>query len=172
VHAARRIVIEPGAVAKLRVTTPPVTVIRSDAATGELRLTPQSGTPIRIPWAVVLREPRALLGPLELSKQRFKPSETDPAVVALRVGRVLRSASGNTVVPVLRLDVELWTDKGKRLGLLARLRDLLPGRYALGITGRGPAGTPLRPGAYRIRVFAWPTAGGTPSVRSVRFTIR
>ena len=57
-------------------------------------------------------------------------------------------------MPVLRLDVELWTDKGKRLGLLARLRDVLPGRYALGLTGRGPAGTPLEPGAYRFRLRA------------------
>ena len=75
-------------------------------------------------------------------------------------------------MPVLRLDVELWTDKGKRLGLLARLRDVLPGRYALGLTGRGPAGTLLEPGAYRVRVFAWPTGGGPPAVRSARFTIR
>jgi hypothetical protein len=166
------IVIEPGAVALLHVRTPPVTLVRSEAASGELTVTPVSGTPIRIPWAVVLREPRALLGPLELSKRAFKPSETTPAVVTLRAGRVVRSGQGNTVVPVLRLDVEVWTDKGKRLGLLARLRDVLPGRYALGLTGRGPAGTPLEPGAYRVRVFAWPTGGGPPAVRSARFTIR
>jgi minor extracellular serine protease Vpr len=162
------IAIEPGAAALLRVRTPPVTLVRSEAASGELTVTPVSGTPIRIPWAVVLREPRALLGPLELSKRAFKPSETTPAVVTLRAGRVVRSGQGNTVVPVLRLDVEVWTDKGKRLGLLARLRDVLPGRYALGLTGRGPAGTPLEPGAYRVRVFAWPTGGGPPAVRSIR----
>ena len=71
---------------------------------------------------------------------------------------------------MLRLDVELWTDDGKRLGLLARLRDLLPGRYAIGLTGRGPGGKVLAPGAYRLRVFAWPTGGGRPTVRSVPFT--
>ena len=63
----------------------------------------------------------------------------------MRVGRVLRTADGNTVVPVLRLDVELWTDDGKRLGLLTRLRDLLPGRYAIGLTGHAPGGRCSRP---------------------------
>ena len=69
---------------------------------------------------------------------------------------------------MLRLDVELWTDDGKRLGLLTRLRDLLPGRYAIGLTGRGPAGNVLAAGAYRLRVFAWPTGGGSARSRSVR----
>ena len=76
-------------------------------------------------------------------------------------------------MPVLRLDVELWTEQGKRLGLLARLRDLLPGRYAFGLTGRGHRRNRARqPARYRLRVFAWPTGGGTPSVRSIRFRIR
>jgi hypothetical protein len=106
-----------------------------------------------------------------LSQSSFKPSQSKPAIVVVRAGRVLRSAEGNTVIPVLRLDVELWTEKGKRLGLLTRLRDLLPGRYAIGLTGRGPGGQVLRRGAYRLRVFAWPTGGGAPTVRSVRFRI-
>ena len=46
---------------------------------------------------------------------------------------------------MLRLDVELRTAGGKRLGLLARLRDLLPGRYAFGLTGHGPTGQLLDP---------------------------
>ena len=73
----------------------------------------------------------------------------------MRVGRVLRTADGNTVVPVLRLDVELWTDDGKRLGLLTRLRDLLPGRYAIGLTGHAPGGKVLdarRLPAARVRL--------------------
>ncbi len=100
------------------------------------------------------------------------PSEQRPAVVVLRAGRVIRSPKSNAVVPVLRLDVELWTAEGKRLGLIARLRDVLPGRYAFGLTGRGPGGKVLPKGRYRLRVFAWPTAGGGPDTRSVGFTIR
>ena len=46
-----------------------------------------------------------------------------------------------------------------------------PGRYAIGLTGHAPGGKVLAPGAYRLRVFAWPTAGGRPTVRSVPFRI-
>ncbi len=168
----RRIEIEPGDVADLTVRTQPITIAKGDVAVGALTLTPVGGVPIRIPWAVVLREPRGLLGPLSLSRKTSAPSEAKPTVVALRAGRVLRSPHGNEVVPVLRLDVVLWTAGGKRLGLLARLRDLLPGRYAFGLTGRGPGGAILRRGRYRLRVYAWPTGGGPPEVRSIPFSIR
>ena len=70
-----------------------------------------------------------------------------------------------------RCDLVLSRDSGKRIGLLARLRDLLPGRYAFGLTGRGPKGHVLRAGRYGLRLLAWPTAGGAPSVRSVSFEI-
>jgi subtilisin family serine protease len=168
----KRLVIEPGASAKVVLRTPPITIARGEAVTGSVSITPLTGVPVHVPWAVVLRPARGLLGPLTISRPSFKPSESSPAIVVVRAGRVLRSADGNTVVPVLRLDVELWTDKGKRLGLLARLRDLLPGRYAIGLTGRGPGGKVLRRGTYRLRVFGWPTGGGAPTVRSVRFRIR
>jgi subtilisin family serine protease len=168
----RRTEIEPGAVTRITVHIPPITIARGEAALGSLTVTPLTGAAIHVPWAVVLRPARALLGPLTLSRASFKPSESRPSVVVMRVGRVLRTVDGNTVVPVLRLDVELWTDDGKRLGLLTRLRDLLPGRYAIGLTGHAPGGKVLTPGAYRLRVFAWPTGGGRPTVRSVPFRIR
>jgi subtilisin family serine protease len=167
----RRTEIEPGAVARIAVHIPPITIARGEAALGSLEATPLTGAAIHVPWAVVLRPARALVGPLTLSRASFKPSESRPSVVVMRVGRVLRTADGNTVVPVLRLDVELWTADGKRLGLLTRLRDLLPGRYAIGLTGHAAGGKALAPGAYRLRVFAWPTGGGRPTVRSVAFRI-
>jgi subtilisin family serine protease len=168
----KRLVIEPGAVGKVLMRTPPITIARGEAVSGSLTLTPLAGVPLRVPWAVVLRPARALLGPLTMSESSSRPSESKPAIVVVRAGRVLRSADGNTVVPVLRLDVELWTETGKRLGLLTRLRDLLPGRYAIGLTGHGPGGKVLRRGAYRLRVFARPTGGGAPTVRSIGFRIR
>ena len=137
-----------------------------------MTLTPVGGAPIRVPWSVVLRPPTGLLGPLSLSRRAFKPSEQKPAVVLLRAGRVVPNRRGTEVVPVLRLDVELCTAAGKRLGLLARLRDLLPGRYAFGITGHGPNGQLLEPGRYELRVLAWPTGGGPPSIQATKFTIR
>jgi hypothetical protein len=152
--------------------TRPITIAKGDAASGVLTITPIGGTAIRVPWAVVLRSGTGLLGPVSLTQRRFKPSERTPAVVVLRAGRVVRAPRVTTVVPVLLLDVELWTARGKRLGLVARLRDLLPGRYAFGLTGRGPGGKVLRRGRYRLRVFAFPTGGGAPDSRSVGFTIR
>jgi hypothetical protein len=170
--SSRRIELEPGATGELEVEARLLSIVRAEAATGRLTITPLGGTPIRVPWAVVLRLPAGLLGPLSLSQKAFRPSEQKPAIVLLRAGRVVRSPHGNEVVPVLRLDVELWTVGGKRLGLLARLRDLLPGRYAFGLTGHGPGGHVLRPGRYELRVFAWPTGGGGPTSQSTRFAIK
>jgi len=75
------------------------------------------------------------------------------------------------VQPLARLDLELWRGH-KRLGLLARLRDLPPARVTLGLTGRNPGGTLLRPGAYRIRVLAFSTSGGPPTRRTIAFRIK
>ena len=71
-----------------------------------------------------------------------------------------------------RLDITLWNKGGARLGLLARLRDVLPGSYQFGLTGRSPAGARLDRGTYRLQVVADPTAPGPATVRWVRFTIR
>ena len=144
---------------------------RGTALTGALTLTAVAGRAVRVPWAVVLQQVGALLGPLQLSAKSFAPSEVRPAVLSLQAGRVIQQETGEVVEPVLRLDVELWTDKGKRLGLLARVRDLLPGRYAFGLTGRGPKGHVLHAGRYRLRLVAWPTAGGAPTARSISFQI-
>ena len=55
--------------------------------------------------------------------------------------------------------------------MLARLRDLLPGVYSFGITGRGPSGAKLKPGAYELRVVAWPVDLGKLSRAKVSFRI-
>jgi hypothetical protein len=60
----------------------------------------------------------------------------------------------------------------RNLGSLASLRDVLPGRYAFGLTGRGPAGAVLKPGRYRLRITAQPTEPGPPSIRSLFFRIK
>ncbi len=169
----RRLELQPGEAIRVRVRARLVSFVRGPATSGALVVTPVGGVGLRVPWSVVLAPGGpGLLGPLALSTAAFKPSERSPAVLTLRAGRVLRSPRGGAIEPVLRLDVELWTKSGKRLGLLARLRDLLPGRYAFGITGRGPNGRVLERGSYRLRLFAWPTAGGPPSSRSIAFRIR
>ena len=74
--------------------------------------------------------------------------------------------------PVSRLDVQLWRTNGTEVGTLARLRDVLPGRYTFGITGRGPDGEVLAPGTYELRVVAYPVDIGLASRRKLTFTLK
>jgi hypothetical protein len=119
----------------------------------------------RIPWAIAPRpQGVALVDSLSLSNWEFEPSKSAPAVLAFRAGRAVAGPGGEQIEPVGLLDLELWTTKGKRIGIIARLRDLLPGRYAFGLTGRGPDGKVLRPGTYVLRLRAQPVdaVDGTP----------
>jgi hypothetical protein len=52
------------------------------------------------------------------------------------------------------------------------LRDLLPGRVAIGLTGRDPNGDRLAPGRYRVRLLAFPTSDGPPTSRTIAFRIK
>ena len=111
------------------------------SAEGAVLLLPRGSQPVRIPWAITFGKPaRAALSEIALSASSFKPSDTTPAVLSLRAGSLLQTPAGPDVQPVARLDFELWRGK-QRLGLLARLRDLLPGQLALGLTGRRPGPT-------------------------------
>jgi hypothetical protein len=154
--------------------------LRTRSASGVLELRTTGNVRLRIPWTVELpAASRQLLGPVKLSKRRFRPSDAVPAVLAVDVGRVLRVESGTldgpatvpAIVPVARFALDLWNAAGQRLGTLATLTDVLPGRYTFGITGRSPAGADLEPGVYTLHVIARPVDGGRPSIRLVRFTI-
>jgi subtilisin family serine protease len=133
-------------------------------ASGVVVVSARGARSARIPWAIAPRPHGALLDSVSLSNWEFAPSKSAPAVLAFRAGRVAAGPNGDQIEPVGLLDVELWTPKGKRLGVIARLRDLLPGRYAFGLTGRGPDGKVLAPGTYVLRLRAQPVdaADGTP----------
>jgi hypothetical protein len=108
---------------------------------------------------------------VRLSKRTLSPSLSSQAVLRVSAGRV-ETRGGNTAIePVRQLDLVLEDEKGKPLGLLAQLRDLLPGRYAFALTARNSNGSPLRPGAYVLQLVAWPTAGGEPTRVSVPFGV-
>ena len=66
---------------------------------------------------------------------------------------------------------ELWRS-GERLGLIARRRELLPGRYTFGLTGRGPSGDRLPRGTYTIRVLAFPGDGTRRQTDSIAYRVR
>jgi hypothetical protein len=106
-----------------------------------------------------------------MTERSFRPSDARPSVLSLVAGRVRTLGGTDEVHPLERLDIELYTGDRKRIGVIARLRNVLPGRYAFGITGRDPAGTRLEPGVYRIRVVAWPAGGGPATRKALQFTI-
>jgi subtilisin family serine protease len=142
------------------------------SAEGLVSLVARGVGPLKIPWAITFgRPPASLISAVGLSETSFKPSDTTPAVLSLRAGLVTPAPTGAQVQPVSRLDVELW-HAGHRIGLLARLRDLLPGRVAIGLTGRGPGGSRLDPGRYQVRLLAFPTSVGPPTRRTIPFRIK
>jgi hypothetical protein len=52
------------------------------------------------------------------------------------------------------------------------MRDLLPGRYAFGLTGRDPQGNKLPPGDYTLTLRAIPPDGSRATLRVLKFTIK
>ena len=142
-------------------------------AEGAIRVGAKGDQPLRVPWAITFGAPRRdLLGRISLSLTRFKPSDQKPSVLTLEAGKIAHAAGRDEVQALERLDITLWNARGVRVGLLARLRDVLPGSYQLGITGRSPAGAPLDKGKYQLRIVAMPAAKGPATRRSVTFRIK
>ena len=166
--APRRLIVRPGGTATVHVAARAAHRLPGPVS-GAITIAPLSGPAIRVPWLAAPRPRGSLLGRVKLSPASFKPAETF-AVLNLFAGR-LRLGAHPYVEPVSRLDIAIWTKKGKRLGLLARLRDQLPGTYTFGITGRAPSGEILSPGEYRLVVRAYPTAPGPPSRRVLQLKI-
>ena len=144
---------------------------RLRAVQGRARLEVSGGGRVFVPWAVAFPAKSAsLIGGLTLSTKSFRTSDRAPAVLTVRAGQVRDLGGRRQLRPLSRLDVELWRGKD-RVGRLARLRDVLPGHYAFGLTGRGPRGGPLGRGPYRLRVVALPP-DGPAQTKSLAFRIR
>jgi hypothetical protein len=137
---------------------------------GMLVAQPRGALPARLPWVVTApTEGIDLLSAVALSRPEVVPLDHRPVILSFQAGQVLEEPGGTTLEPVGRLEVELATRGGRRLGVILRLRDLLPGRYAVAVTGRGPDGRPLRPGRYILRLRAFAAAGvegGEPETTS------
>jgi Subtilase family/Peptidase inhibitor I9 len=157
----RRLVIGPGRFASVRITVRAAHRLPRPVS-GSITIVPESGQAIHVPWVAAPQPRGSLLGRAKLSPAAFKPAETFAVLTLDRVGR-LGLGDRPYIEPVSRIEIALWTKQGKRLGLLARLRDQLYGSYTFGITGRAPTGQILAPGVYRLVVRAYSTAPGPPS---------
>jgi minor extracellular serine protease Vpr len=145
----------------------------STTADGAVIVGVAGGGGIRIPWAIAFGPNDVdLIASATLSSKSFSPSDTKPALLGLDAGRLLDVDGRPELRPVRQLDVLLSRADGTNVGLLVRLRDLLPGRYTFGLTGRGPQGAVLPSGDYVLHVVAYPVEPGAPSRRRLPFTLR
>jgi len=169
-----RLLLDAGRTVNVRVGVRLASAVAGDAPVqGALVATPVAGRAIRVPWVITFGAvPRAVLTAVHLSSHSFTPSDTKPALLSFVAGAVPRSSSGQDVRPLSLVDLELWSPTGGRVGLLARMRDVLPGRYSYGVTGRDPTGAVLPSGDYRLELVAYPTAGGPPTRRTIAFRIK
>jgi hypothetical protein len=141
--------------------------------TGAIRVVPQFTKAFRVPWAIAVPVgDRPLLSGVRLSQTTFVPSDVNPSVLDVGAGRVDGTIEQPQLLPLTMLEIDLLRGDGRPLGTLVTLRNVLPGRYRFGITGRGADGRVLRPGSYEIRVVATPAGGGPQDSTELPFRIR
>ncbi len=167
----RQLVLRAGRAARVELTARSSAAPAAPVATGVVAIRPLGGQTLRVPWAIVFPgRSQTLLPEAELDRDEFAPSDVNPALLSVRVGTVVDD-DGTQILPASRLDVLLYRRSGRFIGVLARLRDLLPGSYTFGITGRSAIGLRLNPGAYELRLVAWPVLGDEQSRVRVPFEI-
>jgi len=171
--APRSVSLAPGGsvlVHVAAVTASPVS--GTSTADGAVVVATAGGGGVRIPWSIPFAPSGAsLIGAATLSAEQFKASDTAPALLTLGLGSVLEVGGRAEIEPLQQLDIDLARADGKSVGLLARMRDVLPGSYTFGLTGRGPGGRPLSPGRYVVTVVAYPVDAGAPTRRSLSFEL-
>jgi hypothetical protein len=167
-----KVLLRAGRPATVRLTARLDGEASGDSAVGWLRVALSGGRSLRLPWSLRIDSGRRadLVPDARLSRRVFRVSDTAPAILSLQLGRVSGTFE-RQIEAATRVDVQLWNAEGRYLGVLARLRDVLPGRYVFGLTGRSPAGAPLEPGGYRLRIVAYPSGGGKASLKVRTFRI-
>lgn len=168
-----RLVLRVGRSADVQVTVRAPTAPPTRLVTGVIQIAPDGGEALHVPWALEFKGYSAnLLQHVSLNEPSFKASDTSPALLSVQAGAIVHD-DGLQIQPVSRLDILLYSSAGKYLGVLSRLRDLLPGSYSFGITGRGPTSVRLPPGGYELRLAAWPTLplDAAPSRAQISFRI-
>jgi hypothetical protein len=167
----QRVRLRPGATAEIVVQADTAALsTEAGIATGELVLRAGDSPDVQVPWAVAVPQVVDLLSRVSLKSTAPRVSDATPAVLSLVAGAV--TATPDPQVRSLELlEVQLWRGD-KLVGVLARRRELLPGRYSFGLTGRGPSGERLRAGKYTVRVVAWPGDGTRRQSKTVEYRVR
>jgi minor extracellular serine protease Vpr len=144
---------------------------QAGAATGELVLAVSGSSEVHVPWAVAVPTPAIdLLSRVALEATGNRVSDVTPAALSLVAGALIPTP-GPQVRPLEMLEVQLRRS-GELIGVLARRREVLPGRYTFGLTGRGPGGERLRRGSYVVRVVARPGDGLRQQAEDVVYRVR
>jgi subtilisin family serine protease len=168
----KEFVLGPGRAREVALAvTVPVLPSPPGGLAGVVRVRVVRGRTLRVPWAIavpVVGKP--LLTGVRLSSSELEPSDLAPAVLSLVAGRVDGRPERPQLLPLRTLSIDLYR-RGRRLGRLALQRSVLPGRYAFGITGRGPRGGRLPKGVYSLQIVATPVEGPRYVV-DLPFTIR
>jgi subtilisin family serine protease len=147
------------------------TFTKAGVTTGELVLQVRRSTVVRLPWSIAAPAVDVdLLSQVSLRETGERISDATPAVVSFVAGAI-ETGTDPKVRPVDMLEVQLWRGNELR-GVLSRRRELLPGRYTFGLTGRGPRGEPLRRGSYVVRLVARPGDGTRRQIESIDYVVR
>ncbi len=145
---------------------------RGSSAQGIVTLLLSNGQLLRVPWSLqYVSGARDLIYSAGLSHSSVAASDAAAEVLSIGIGRV-SGPFERRIEPAAKVEVGLWNEDGRYLGVLARIRDVLPGHYVFGLTGRSPAGSTLAPGRYRLLISAFPSGGGKASFRTLHFRIK
>ena len=164
--------LRPGATVQVAVTARVPLLPRAPAALrGALVVKVRDGATLKVPWTITVPVVGLdLIRNVRLSSRAFEPSDVEPAVLTLTLGRVDGSPDRPQLLPLEEARLDLYRGD-RRIGQLAVVRDLLPGRYSFGLTGRGATGRRLPPGDYALRITAIPVGGGFPNEETIPFSI-
>ncbi len=138
---------------------------------GEVEIVVRGSPVARVPYVFSRPSPNVdLLSQVSLQTTGERTTDVTPSVVSFVAGAI-GDAADPAIRPVGELEVQLWRG-GRFRGVLSVRRELLPGRYAFGLTGRGPRGERLPRGNYVVRLVARPEDGTRRQVESVDYPVR
>lgn len=147
--------------------------VPADAASGQLGgwlVLPDLG--VRVPWTATIRDAAKATVPLraDLTSPTLRPA-IGPGAFASTLRLSIGGGDGSktdslSLAAVQKLELRLVDPAGKDRGLVGGLDTALPGIYDFGLTGVGPDGAALKPGAWEIHVRYVPASDPAGEWRS------